>query len=120
MQKRPRSCRLALVALASIMLLHQSNAAHSVDAQFSPQAASHLPSPDFLQHVFALQSPSAVDATSDAAAVSLPRSKDLQQQHDSTIRVWIPPFFALCASVHAPRPTTLPPHPPPSAAATKS
>lgn len=40
-----------------------------------------------------------LQARDAAAAFPLPRSQAEQQQHDSTIRVWIPPFFALCASI---------------------
>jgi hypothetical protein len=94
MQQR-RSCRLVLVALACMMMLHMPSAANGVDA-LSPLSAPHPPSP-------ALPPAAAI---SNAAAASLPHSKEQQQQHDSAIRVWIPPFFALCASV--------PPHPHPT------
>jgi hypothetical protein len=104
--RRPAFAVVACVAFACIFL--STDASPAGDPSLLQKARSSL-SPSSLalpQHPHAsLRAPEA------AAAFPLPRSQAEQQQHDTAIRVWIPPFFALCASVsglqqtHQPCPT---------------
>jgi hypothetical protein len=113
-QQQPTSRRLVLavfscVMLACLALSHNSDAAPQA-LSLLQRARSYLPSssptsslssPLHPQPPIQKQSLPAAAAADEAAAVGLPRTRSQveQQQHDSEIRVWIPPVFALIASV---------------------
>jgi hypothetical protein len=112
-QQQPTSRRLVLALLSCVILAcfafsRNSDAAqalsllqHARSYLASSSPTSSLSSPLHPQPPFHKQSLPAAAAADQAAAVGLPRARSQveQQQHDSEIRVWIPPFFALIASV---------------------
>ena len=108
-QQQPTSRRLVLAVFACVMLTCLALSGNSDAAQalnLLQRARSYLPSSSPTSSLHPQPSihkqllPAAV-AADEAAAVGLPRTRSQveQQQHDSEIRVWIPPFFALIASV---------------------
>ena len=112
-QQQPTSRRLVLAVLSCVMLACLALSRNSDAAQalsLLQRARSYLPSssptsslssPLHPQPPIHKQSLPAAAAADEAAAVGLPRTRSQvdQQQHDSEIRVWIPPVFALIASV---------------------